>query len=67
LRDSFWSIGGAWNPIGAGVVYNTAVHLTGHEVDNLAIDAHRRHQQGAERALSRRWPARGRFRDGADH
>jgi carbon-monoxide dehydrogenase large subunit len=40
LRDSFLVDCGAWNPIGAGVVYNTAVHLTGpYKVDNLAIDA----------------------------
>src|ERR1700704_1955836 len=40
LRDSFIVDCGAWNPIGAGVVYNTAVHLTGpYKIDNLAIDA----------------------------
>jgi aerobic carbon-monoxide dehydrogenase large subunit len=40
LRDSFIVDCGAWNPIGAGVVYNTAVHLIGpYKIDNLAIDA----------------------------
>src|SRR5712671_1169707 len=40
LRDSFIVDCGAWNPIGAGVVYNTAVHLTGpYKIDALAIDA----------------------------
>src|SRR5262249_33222869 len=40
LRDSFIVDCGAWNPIGAGVVYNTAVHLLGpYKIDNLAIDA----------------------------
>jgi len=40
LRDSFIVDCGAWNPIGAGVVYNTAVHLTGpYKIDALAIEA----------------------------
>jgi aerobic carbon-monoxide dehydrogenase large subunit len=40
LRDSFIVDCGAWNPIGAGVVYNTAVHLTGpYKIDAVAIDA----------------------------
>src|SRR5580704_10737586 len=40
LRDHFIVDCGAWNPIGAGVVYNTAVHLTGpYKIDALAIDA----------------------------
>src|SRR5207248_8647803 len=40
LRDRFIVDCGAWNPIGAGVVYNTAVHLTGpYKVDALAIEA----------------------------
>jgi aerobic carbon-monoxide dehydrogenase large subunit len=40
LRDDFIVDCGAWNPIGVGVVYNTAVHLTGpYRIDNLAINA----------------------------
>ena len=40
LRDDFIVDCGAWNPIGAGVVYNTAVHLTGpYKIDNMAISA----------------------------
>ena len=40
LRDDFIVDCGAWNPIGAGVVYNTAVHLTGpYKIDALAISA----------------------------
>jgi aerobic carbon-monoxide dehydrogenase large subunit len=40
LRDDFVVDCGAWNPIGAGVVYNTAVHLTGpYKIDALAISA----------------------------
>ncbi len=40
LRDRFIVDCGAWNPIGAGVVYNTAVHLVGpYKIDALAIDA----------------------------
>src|SRR5438876_2259773 len=40
LRDHFVVDCGAWNPIGAGVVYNTAVHLTGpYKIDALAIEA----------------------------
>src|SRR5207248_9482673 len=40
LRDRFIVDCGAWNPIGAGVVYNTAVHLPGpYKIDALAIEA----------------------------
>jgi len=40
LRDRFLVDCGAWNPIGAGVVYNTAVHLPGpYKIDALAFDA----------------------------
>jgi aerobic carbon-monoxide dehydrogenase large subunit len=40
LRDDFIVDCGAWNPIGAGVVYNTAVHLLGpYKIDALAISA----------------------------
>jgi aerobic carbon-monoxide dehydrogenase large subunit len=40
LRDSFLVDCGAWNPIGAGVVYNTAAHLLGpYKVGALAVDA----------------------------
>ena len=40
LRDDFIVDCGAWNPIGAGVVYNTAVHLPGpYKIDALAISA----------------------------
>jgi carbon-monoxide dehydrogenase large subunit len=40
LRDSFLVDCGAWNPIGAGVVYNTAVHITGpYKIEALAFDA----------------------------
>jgi aerobic carbon-monoxide dehydrogenase large subunit len=40
LRDSFVVDCGAWNPIGAGVVYNTAVHLPGpYKIEAIAIDA----------------------------
>ena len=40
LRDSFIVDCGAWNPIGAGVVYNTAVHLAGpYKIGAIAIDA----------------------------
>jgi carbon-monoxide dehydrogenase large subunit len=40
LRDSFVVDCGAWNPIGAGVVYNTAAHLLGpYKIDALAVDA----------------------------
>jgi aerobic carbon-monoxide dehydrogenase large subunit len=38
LRDDFTVDCGAWNPIGAGVPYNTAAHLTGPcKVDHLAV------------------------------
>jgi carbon-monoxide dehydrogenase large subunit len=40
LRDRFIVDCGAWNPIGAGVVYNTAVHLPGpYKIDAIAIEA----------------------------
>jgi carbon-monoxide dehydrogenase large subunit len=40
IRDQFVADCGAWNPIGIGVVYNSAVHLTGpYKVDNLAVSA----------------------------
>jgi carbon-monoxide dehydrogenase large subunit len=40
LRDSFMVDGGAWNPIGAGVVYNTAAHLSGpYKIGALAVEA----------------------------
>jgi len=37
LRDDYVVDCGAWNPIGSGVAYNTAVHLTGpYKIENLA-------------------------------
>jgi aerobic carbon-monoxide dehydrogenase large subunit len=40
VRDNFIADCGAWNPIGIGVVYNSAVHLTGpYKVDHLAVSA----------------------------
>jgi aerobic carbon-monoxide dehydrogenase large subunit len=40
LRDSFVVDCGAWNPIGAGVVYNTAAHLPGpYKIGAIAVDA----------------------------
>jgi aerobic carbon-monoxide dehydrogenase large subunit len=37
LRDDYIVDCGAWNPIGSGVAYNTAVHLTGpYKIENLA-------------------------------
>ena len=40
LRDSFAVDCGAWNPIGAGVVYNTAAHLPGpYKIGAMAIEA----------------------------
>jgi carbon-monoxide dehydrogenase large subunit len=40
LRDRFVVDCGAWNPIGAGVVYNTAAHLLGpYKIDAIAIEA----------------------------
>jgi len=40
FRDDFVFDCGAWNPIGAGVVYNTAVHLPGpYRIDNFAARA----------------------------
>jgi len=38
LRDRFLVDCGAWNPIGAGIAYNTAVHLPGpYKIDAIAI------------------------------
>jgi aerobic carbon-monoxide dehydrogenase large subunit len=40
LRDNFIVDCGAWNPIGGGVPYNTAAHLTGpYKIDHLAVSA----------------------------
>jgi carbon-monoxide dehydrogenase large subunit len=40
LRDSFIADCGAWNPIGAGIAYNTAVHLPGpYKFDHFAVHA----------------------------
>jgi len=40
FRDSFIADCGAWNPIGAGIAYNTAVHLPGpYKFDNFAVHA----------------------------
>jgi carbon-monoxide dehydrogenase large subunit len=40
LRDEFIVDCGAWNPVGAGVVYNTAVHVPGpYKIDAMAITA----------------------------
>src|SRR6266852_4413285 len=40
LRDDFVVDSGAWNPIGVGVVYNTAVHLIGpYKIDHMTINA----------------------------
>jgi aerobic carbon-monoxide dehydrogenase large subunit len=37
LRDDYIVDCGAWNPIGSGVAYNTAVHLTGpYKIENFA-------------------------------
>jgi carbon-monoxide dehydrogenase large subunit len=37
IRDNYVVDCGAWNPIGSGVAYNTAVHLTGpYKIENLA-------------------------------
>jgi aerobic carbon-monoxide dehydrogenase large subunit len=37
IRDDYIVDCGAWNPIGSGVAYNTAVHLTGpYKIPNLA-------------------------------
>src|SRR5437764_1479174 len=37
LRDDYLVDCGAWNPIGSGVAYNTAVHLTGpYKIENMA-------------------------------
>jgi len=38
LRDDFLVDCGAWNPIGAGIAYNTAVHVPGpYKIDAIAI------------------------------
>jgi aerobic carbon-monoxide dehydrogenase large subunit len=40
LRDDFLVDCGAWNPIGAGIAYNTAVHLLGpYKIENFAASA----------------------------
>jgi carbon-monoxide dehydrogenase large subunit len=40
FRDSFIVDCGAWNPIGAGIAYNTAVHLPGpYRFDNFSVGA----------------------------
>jgi len=40
LRDDFIVDCGAWNPIGAGVPYNTAAHLAGpYKIEHLAVSA----------------------------
>lgn len=40
FRDSFIADCGAWNPIGAGIAYNTAVHLPGpYKFENFAVRA----------------------------
>jgi len=40
FRDSFLVDCGAWNPIGAGIAYNTAVHLLGpYKVENFSVSA----------------------------
>ncbi|MBO0738303.1 MAG: xanthine dehydrogenase family protein [Alphaproteobacteria bacterium] len=40
LHDRFTVDCGAWNPIGAGVPYNTAAHLTGpYKVEHLSVSA----------------------------
>jgi carbon-monoxide dehydrogenase large subunit len=40
LRDNFTADCGAWNPIGAGIIYNTAAHLLGpYKVEHFAATA----------------------------
>jgi carbon-monoxide dehydrogenase large subunit len=40
LHDDFLVDAGAWNPIGAGIAYNTAVHLLGpYKIENFAASA----------------------------
>jgi carbon-monoxide dehydrogenase large subunit len=40
FRDAFTVDCGAWNPIGSGIAYNTAVHLHGpYRIENFAVDA----------------------------
>src|SRR5215470_16933758 len=40
LRDFFMADCGAWNPIGAGIIYNTAAHLLGpYKVEHFAATA----------------------------
>ena len=67
FRDDFVVDCGAWNPVGAGIAYNTAVHLLGpYKIENFCSDgAYRRDQQSGQRAVSRRWPAGGSARHGA--
>jgi carbon-monoxide dehydrogenase large subunit len=37
MRDAYIVDAGAWNPIGSGVAYNTAVHITGpYKIENFA-------------------------------
>ena len=39
LRDDFIVDSGAWNPVGAGIAYNTAAHLLGpYKIDNFAAN-----------------------------
>jgi carbon-monoxide dehydrogenase large subunit len=41
LRDRFVVDCGAWNPLGVGVVYNTAAHLPGpYRIPHLDVEAH---------------------------
>jgi aerobic carbon-monoxide dehydrogenase large subunit len=40
FSDRFIADCGAWNPIGAGIAYNTAVHLPGpYKIDHFAVNA----------------------------
>jgi aerobic carbon-monoxide dehydrogenase large subunit len=40
LRDDFIVDCGAWNPVGAGIAYNTAVHLPGpYKISDFAVSA----------------------------
>jgi carbon-monoxide dehydrogenase large subunit len=69
LRDNFMADCGAWNPIGAGIIYNTAAHLLGpYKVEHFAATAKvGGDEQGPERRLSGRWPAGSELRGGAQH
>ena len=60
FRDEFLVDCGAWNPVGAGIAYNTAVHLLGpYKIAELRSDCpYRRHQQGSDRPVPRSRPAR---------